>query len=116
MQEKLDDKPFNTSMEVKNKVIPLSHLCKPPEIYGKSLSLDPLKLFRSLVLVSQRDMIIEDNLKYELTFVLLSLFESNTNFINKPNKASLAKDKLKNLTEKCDVDDESANVSIIGVG
>ena len=103
-------------MEVKNKVTPLSHLRKPLKVNGKSLYMDPLKLFHRLVLVAERDMEVEESLAYELTPVPLSLFEPKTNLMNKANKASFAKEKLKVLTGPCTIDDKAATVCIIDGG
>ena len=116
MQRKLDDKPFTTVMEVKHKVTPLSYLRKPPKVHGKPLSLDPLKIFHRLVLVAEQDMVIEESLRYELTAVPLSLFETKSHLMNKPNKAAFVKDELKSLTGPCATVDEACTICIIDGG
>ena len=101
MNKSLDNKPYVTTMEQKNKIVPLSHLRKAQDVDGVQIRVDPLKLFNRLIVIVQRYDDVDHNslrdaLSYELTVVPLALF-SNKGMMRKSGKAALGKS-LKDLT------------------
>ena len=88
MNKTLDNKPFCTSMEVKNKVSPLSCLRNAPVENNEQVHIYPLKLFNRLIIIVQRNETVQHALSYELTVVALSLFDNNL-LMRKANKAVL---------------------------
>ena len=101
MNKSLDNKPYATTMEQKDKIVPLSHLRKAPVVDGVQISVDPLKLFNRLIAIVQRyddqdHNSLRDALSYELTVVPLSLFNSK-GMMRESGKSALGKC-LKDLT------------------
>ena len=90
MNKVLDNKPYETTMEIKHKVKPLSHLRDAPVVDGEKVVVHPLKLFNRLVLIAERNECLRDTLFYELTVVPLSLFDDNL-FMRKNKKSALGK-------------------------
>ena len=86
MQKKLDGQSVTTTMEVKFKLHALSSLRKIPKVNEKKILLDSLKFFNRLILLAQRDMTVENALRYELTPIPLSLFSNKGLKMNKANQ------------------------------
>lgn len=93
MQKNLDGQSVTSTMEIKFKVQPLLTLRKTPKINEKRIYMNSLRFFNRLIIIAQRDMIVEESLEYELTPLPLSLFSSKDQKMNKANKA--LKDQLK---------------------
>ena len=55
MNKALDNKPFCTSMEVKNKVSPHSCLRDAPVVNNERVHIYPLKIFNRLIIIVQRN-------------------------------------------------------------
>ena len=100
MNKSLDNKPYATTMEQKDKIVPLSHLRKAPVVDGVQIRVDPLKLFNRLIVIVQRyddqdHNSLSDALSYELTVAPLSLLNSKGK-MRKSGKSALGKS-LKDL-------------------
>ena len=112
IQETLDNKCFLDPIQMKLKVKPLSHLKKGMKIKEKDIVLHSLKLFNRLIIISEREIKIEDSLAFELTPLPLCFFQEDQ-CMRKPNK-SLLGNYLKSLVDTPDCID--VDITIIDGG
>ena len=116
MQKKLDGQSVTTTMEVKFKLHALSSLRKIPKVNEKKILLDSLKFFNRLILLAQRDMTVENALRYELTPIPFSLFSNKGLKMNKANKAAFSKSSLKGLMDTIDCTDQACHSLVVDGG
>ena len=90
MQVKMDGKTVLDTMETKNKVKSLQSLRSGPKVNGKKLVIDSLKIFNRLIIISEREVMTKQCLRFELTSTPMSLFDKDQK-LRKPDKAALAK-------------------------
>ena len=90
---------------MKFKVQPLSSLRRVSKVNDRKLHINSLKLFKRLLIITQRDMTVEASLKYELTPVPLSLFSNKDQKMNKANKAAFCNTSLKRLSNSLNFTD-----------
>ena len=90
MQVKMDGKTVMDTMETKNKVKSLQSLRSGPKVNGKKLVIDSLKIFNRLIIISEREVMTKQCLRFELTSTPMSLFDKDQK-LRKPDKAALAK-------------------------
>ena len=110
LQKKLGGNSFITKFRVKGKVGNLTLLKRTVRVNEKDIVIDSMTIFNRFFFASERESTLEDSLRYELTAMLMRLF-NNEQMMRKANKAVFGQH-LKNVVD-CTVTYSNPSASLI---
>ena len=90
MQKTLDGKTVADTLQISLKIKPLRDLKMGIVVNEKKLIIDSLKLFNRLIIISEREVATQENLKFELTAFPMSIFNKHQK-MRKTDKSDFGK-------------------------